>query len=253
MEIGLDYMHIRSRAEHYGLRWTGIALLLVGLGLALAGGSYYGYIFWLRYGLDDYNAERPGLVQAVEAAALPAADGSLTVRELSLPPGVYDEQAAKLGFTPLSGAGAAPDSLPAAAELRVKALDIKVSVAELHSAGESVASYAMDSISAGQLDGFANPGEQGAMWLFGPAGGGPYGFSNLTRAPQYLAETDGLPIIVSSDEQDYLYLATHTDVIPASDLALTNADRATVHLAVPVPDGLYDHFLILSGELVGKR
>ena len=249
-------MQIRSRAEHYGLRWTGIALLLVGLGLALAGGSYYGYIFWLRSGLDDYSAERPGLVQVqvVEAAALPAAAGSVTVREWALAPGIYDRQVAKLGFTPLSdAAGASPDSLPPAADLRVKALDIKVSVETLHSAEESVASYAMDSISAGQLDGFANPGERGAMWLFGPAGGGPYGFGNLTRAPQHLAGTEGLPIIVSSDEQDYLYLATHTDVIPASDLALSSADRATVHLAVPVPDGLYDHFLVLSGELVGVR
>jgi hypothetical protein len=26
-----------------------------------------------------------------------------------------------------------------------------------------------------------------------------------------------------------------------------------VHLAVPVPTGLYDHFLVLSGELVGMR
>ena len=249
MEIGLDYMHIRSRAEHYGLRWAGIALLLVGLGLALAGGSYYGYIFWLRLGLDDYRTQRQDVTPVVESAATPAADGSVMVRELALPPGVYDEYAAKEEFTPLSGsAGAAPGSLPAATKLRVPALDIKVSVDELL----STKAYAMDSIAAGQ-DGLANPGEQGAMLFIGPAGGGPYGFSNLRQAPHYVDGTEGLPIIVSNREQDYLYLATHTDVIPASDFALSSADRATVHLAVPVPDGLYDHFLVLSGELVGKR
>lgn len=250
MEIGLDYMHIRSRAEHYGLRWTGIALLLVGLGLALAGGSYYGYIFWLRFGLDDYRAQRQDVTPLVESAATAAADGSVMVRELALPPGVYDERAAGMGYTPLSGtAGAAPGSLPAATKLRVPALDIKVSVDELL----STKAYAMDSIADGQRDGLANPGEQGAMWFLGPAGGGPYGFSNLRQAPHYVDGTEGLPIIVSNREQDYLYLATHTDVIPASDLALSSTDRATVHLAVPVPDGLYDHFLVLSGELVGMR
>ena len=249
MEIGLDYMHIRSRAEHYGLRWTGIALLLVGLGLALAGGSYYGYIFWLRFELDDYRAQRQDVTPLVESAATAAADGSVMVRELALPPGVYDERAAGMEFTPLSGAaGAAPGSLPAATELRVRDLNIKVSVDELQSAK----AYAMDAIAAGQRDGFANPGEQGAVWFFGPAGGS-YGFSNLRRAPHYVDGREGLPIIVSNGEQDYLYLATHTDVIPASDLVLSSTDRATVHLAVPVPDGLYDHFLVLSGELVGMR
>ena len=255
MEIGLDYMHIRSRAEHYGLRWAGIALLLVGIGLALAGASYYGYIFWLRAGLDDYNAQWTGQVETVDAAAPADADGRAIVQELALMGDIGAERAAALGFTPT--AGAAPGELTPADELRIAALGLKVDLGELHSTSELIDRYATEAMSAGQMEDLANPGELGALWFLGPAGGGSDSFNGLKDAPDSLAGGGEIQIIVNNGEQDYLYLATHSDVIPADDFSIPNAalhpDRATVHLAVPVPDGMYDHFLVLSGELVGVR
>ena len=255
MEIGLDYMHIRSRAEHYGLRWAGIALLLVGIGLALAGASYYGYIFWLRFGLDDYNAQWQGQVELRADAPAADADGRAIVRELALFSAVGAERAAALGFTPT--AGAAPGELTPARELRIAALGIKADLGELLSTSELIARYATEAMSAGQMEELANPGELGALWFLGPAGGGGDSFSGLKDAPDSLAAGGEIQIITTNGEQDYLYLATHTDVIPADDFSIPTAeldpDRATVHLAVPVPDGMYDHFLVLSGELVGVR
>lgn len=256
MEIGLDYMHIRSRAEHYGLRWAGIALLLVGIGLALAGASYYGYIFWLRFGLDDYNAQWQGQVELLADAPTAAdADGRAIVRELALFPTAGAERAAALGFTPT--AGTAPGELTRARELGIAAVGLKIDLGELISTSELISRYATEAMSAGQIEDLANPGELGALWFLGPAGGAADSFSGLKDAPDSLAGGGEIQIIVNNGEQDYLYLATHSDVIPADDFSIPNAalhpDRATVHLAVPVPDGMYDHFLVLSGELVGVR
>lgn len=241
MEIGLDYMQIRSRAEHYGLRWAGIALLLVGLGLALAGGSYYGYHFWPRLWLDEYKTQRldVDVVPIGETAAQPADADDNRVRQLALPPGVYDERVVADGFTPLASAdGAAPGVLPAAANLKVNDLGIRVVVGS-----DRVVQR-----------GDANPGERGALWIDGRTAGKNNSINNLSRAPDLMEHQD-LPIIVKSGEQEYLYLATHTDVIPESEWDPAGAgrsDRATVHLVVLVPR-VDDHYLVLSGELVGVR
>lgn len=253
MEIGLDYMHIRSRAEHYGLRWTGIALLLVGIGLFLAAGSYYGYFFWLRLSLNDYNAQRQELVRA---DAPPVEPGKLTVRHLALPPGVGAEYAAAQGFTPTDGAaGTDPDNaLPPAAKLRISALDLKVDIKDQISLKkELVSTDELIIRNAVQVKDLANPGAPGALWFLGPAGNVADSFSDLKDAPDSLNAGGQIQIIVSNGEHDYLYLATHSDVIPDNKFNFSTTDRATVHLAVPVPNGVHDHFLILSGELVGMR
>lgn len=253
MEIGLDYMHLRSRAGHYGLRWTGIAVLLVGIAIAIAGASYYGYFFWLRFELNSYQEQRPELVRA---DAPPVAPGKLTVRHLALPPGVGAEYAAAQRFTPTDGAAPpdAADLLPAA-KLRIPGLALKVDLNEQISTRDPSSTDELVIRRAGQLKESVNPGARGALWFLGPAGGNVAdSFSGLKDAPAYLAAAaDELQIIVSTDAQEYLYLATHADVIPDNKFNFSKTDRATVHLAVPVPNGVHDHFLILSGELVGVR
>ena len=250
MEIGLDYMHMRTRAQHYALRWTGIALLLAGIGLVIAGGIYYGYIFSLRADLNDYVAQRQGLeiIQASGDA------GGATVAPLFLPAGGSVDGIEELGFIPVSSdAASAPGTQPPAAWVTIPTLGIDRRLDSSSVSGLSIVDYASGVDPSRQSEVSVNPGEKGPLWLFGPAGNAVNGFGGLTDAPGMLAKGNDILITVGNGSQEYLYLGTHTSVIKSATMQLSSTDLATIHLVAPVPPGLYDHFLILSGELVGMR
>jgi hypothetical protein len=253
MQIGLDYMQMRSRAQYYGLRWTGIGLMLVGVVLCAAGIAYYGYLFWLRVSVDDFAARGHGTILLETSPQ--GEDEGVGVSSVSLPSGTYSQRVAELGFNQMPSSAAWPvGTQPAATRLIVPSLGIDVKLDELSVTGSSIVSYASgDNPAAGYSTVSANPGERGAMWLFGPAGQGTHSFSSLTRSGELLKDGREVLMFVNTAGQNYLYAATHSEVIPASDLRLNSTDRATVHLVVPVPSGLYDHFLVLSGELVGVK
>ena len=254
MEIGLDYMQMRTRAQHYGMRWSGIALLALGVVLVAAGLFYYGHLFWLRSGLDDYAVQRQGVTVAEPNESVPSGADGVTVTALTLPEGAFAEQAAELGIELVRAADAAAvGTLPPAVSVNVPALGVHARISELTVSENTIVNFASGLSPVGHVETSANPGERGATWLFGPAGKGAAGFGGLTRAADVLKENENLVITVENGTNEYIYLSTHTQVISASDLQVTSAERSTVHLAVPVPSGLYDHFLILNGELVGVR
>jgi hypothetical protein len=252
MQIGLDYMQMRTRAQYYGLRWAGISLMAVGGILAVAGLAYYGYLYFLRASLDDYEAQRQDAT-LIEAAAPAGTDGGTGASIVSLPVAVHAQRLAELGYAEMPSSAAWPvGTQPPANRLIVPALGIDAKLDEVSVTGDSIANYASgDNPAAGYAPVTANPGERGAMWLFGPAGSGVRSFGSITRAPRLLTEGDELLMFVNTSERDYLYAATHTEVVKSTDLRLNSSDRATIHLVLPVPSGWYDHFLILSGELVG--
>ena len=247
-------MQMRSRAQHYGLRWTGIGLLMAGIVLIAIGLAYYGNLYWLRAGVSDYAAQRQDATLLSEAASAQDMAGGAVVSPYALPHGAYAETAERLGFTPLNQSDAKPlGTLPPAERVIVPDLGINVKMSQISLTGESIVNYVAGIDPTQYQTVQANPGEQGAMWLFGAAGKGADAFEGLNGAAELLTEGDDLLIYVNNGTQLYLYGATHTDVIPAGDLRLSSTDRATIHLAVPTPSGLYDHFLVLSGELVGVK
>lgn len=254
MEIGLDYMQMRSQAQRYGLRWTGIGLLLAGIALILVGLAYYGNLYWLRSSVDSYAAQRQDATLLNESAPVQNIENGVIVSAYALPSGAYAETVARLGFTPLSQSDAKPlGTLPPAERLIAPELGINVKMSQIGLTGAAIANHVagIDPAQYGMVQ--ANPGERGAIWLFGAAGKEAGSFGGLSDAARLLTEGKDLLIYVNSGARTYLYGATHTDVIPADDLRLSSADRATIHLAVPTPSGLYDHFLVLSGELVGVK
>ncbi len=253
MQIGLDYMQMRSRAQHYGLRWAGISLLIAGGLLCAAGIAYYGHLFWLRSSLDDYAARAPGAV-LLEASPT-TIDNGVGVSSVTLPAGAFDQRIEELGYNPMPSNAAWPvGTQPPASRLIIPGLGIDVKLDGLRVTGSTIASYASaDNPAAGYAAVSANPGERGAMWLFGPAGKGSHSFSSLSRSGELLEGGEEVLMFVNTPERNYLYAATHSEVIPASALRLNSTERATVHLVVPVPSGLYDHFLVLSGELIAMN
>ncbi len=254
MQIGLDYIQMRTRAQYYGLRWAGISLLAIGGILAAAGIAYYGYLYFQRASLDDYEALRQDAT-LIESAAPAGTAGGTGASIVSLPPGAHSQHLAELGYTEMPSSAAWPvGTQPTASRLIIPTLGIDAKLDAVSVSGRSIARYAAaDNPAAGYSSVTANPGERGAMWLFGPTGPGVRSFGSLTNAPGLITRGEELLIFVNTSERDYLYAATHSEVVPAADLRLNSSDRATIHLVVPVPNGWYDHFLILSGELIGFR
>lgn len=254
MEIGLDYMQMRSRAQHYGLRWAGIGLILSGILLIVIGLAYYGNLYWLRSGVENYAAQRQDATPLNEITASQDLTNGAMVSAYTLPDGAYDETVKELGFTPLNQSDAKPlGTLEPAHRVIVPELGINVTMNQISLTGASIVNE-VDGIDPVEYEALqANPGERGAIWLFGAADKGADAFDSLNNAAGLLTEGKDLLIYVNSGARIYLYGATHTDVIPADDLRLSSTDRATIHLAVPTPAGLYDHFLVLSGELVGVK
>ena len=254
MEIGLDYMQIRTQAQYHGLRWVGMGLLLVGIALIVIGLAYYGNLLWLRSNVDNYAAQRNDVVQ-LPASQTPSVVGEgEVVSALALPPGTYAEDVSRLGFTPLGPSDAHPlGTLPQAKRVIVPELGINVRTSQAGLTGPSV----LDAAKSGGRNDLgvveANPGERGALWFFGEAGEGANHFGGLEDAAPLLLEGEDILIFVDNGDNVFLYAGTHTDVFPTADLRLSGTDRSTIHLTVPVPSGLYDHFLVLSGELVGFK
>ena len=254
MEIGLDYMQIRTQAQYYGLRWAGIGLLITGIILVIVGLAYYGNLYWLRSNVDSYEAKRGDLAQLPSREAPQTPASGRIVSTLALPPGTYDDSVGQLGFTPLGASDAHPlGTLPPAQRLIVPELGINVKINRANVTGQSIVSSGKGKDPT-QVDVVqANPGERGALWFFGEAGQGASNFGGLQNAPELLNDDEDILIFVDNGSGVYLYAATHTDVIPSEELHLSGSDRSTIHLTVPVPPGLFDHFLVLSGELVGVK
>lgn len=254
MELGLDYMQIRTQAQHYGLRWAGFGLLIAGVFLVIVGLAYYGNLYWLRSNVDDYAAKRQDVERLPASQAPRAPANGEVVSALGLPPGTYADSVGRLGFTPLTPTDGHPlGTLPPAQRLIIPELGINVKTSQAGLTGGSVLNASKGPEPTGLDVVQANPGEKGALWFFGEAGQGASHFGGLQDAAELLTDGEDILIFVDNGSDVYLYAATHTDVFPAADLRLSGSDRSTIHLTVPVPSGLYDHFLVLSGELVGVK
>ena len=254
MEIGLDYMQIRTQAQHYGLRWAGFGLLITGIVLIMAGLAYYGNLFWLRSNVDDFAVKRGDAILLQTGDMPRAPEEGRIVSAMAFPSGAYDESIGELGFTPVKPVDAHPlGTLPPAQRLIVPELGINVRLNRTGVTGASILNTAEGKDPSDVDVVQANPGERGALWFFGEVGQSANSFEGLEDAPELLEEGEDILIFVDNGSDVYLYAATHTDVIADDELHLSGSHRSTIHLTVPVPSGLYDHFLILSGELVGVK
>ena len=126
MEIGLDYMQMRSHAQYIGLRWAGVLTLAAGILIAAMGIAYYGHFFALRAALADYPAHRDDTTLLGEDVAPAPASGRI-VSARALLPGVSDAAIAELGFTPMPQEAAWPvGTQPPIQRLKVPKLGINM-------------------------------------------------------------------------------------------------------------------------------
>jgi len=179
---------------------------------------------------------------------------------LAYEPAAYVAQTLLRGFTPISSSHAYPlgSQLPPQRLILIPdvVIDSQVTPLRILDLGDSRA-YETPYNAVGHIPESANPGEQGSAWLFGhlesPLLGGGSVFYDLPKVPGLLHQGKDVYIIADNGTRQYLYRVTLTRVVPQDDLKLNSTDRATIHLVTCVPRLVYDHRLVVTGQLVGVK
>ena len=117
--------------------------------------------------------------------------------------------------------------------------------------------YETPANTVGHIPETANPGEAGSGWFFGhtesPIQGEGSVFLNLSKIPGKLQNGEDVFVVTSNGERQYLYRITSSRVVPQEEMALHDTGKSTLHLVSCVPRLVYDHRLIVSGELIGEK
>jgi len=205
----------------------------------------------------------PGLLtlpgSAISARQLYPGDG-LNAEAWSYPasyePLSYIEEIQLKDFKPMV-AGESFQDQPAATYISIPSIGINSSVDELDVldlAGGRFYETPVNTV--GHIPTTAHAGEPGSAWYFGhaesPISGEGSVFYNLTELPGKLQNGEDVFIVSGNDQQRFLYRVTSTRVVHQNELKLINFGRGTIHLVSCVPKLVYDHRLIIDGELVAQ-
>ena len=208
--------------------------------------------------------------QAYPAGAIKATGWS---NPLGYEPTSFVEAALIRNFRPISAnEGAAPGTAPLPGRLIIPAIgvDSKVAGLSIMDLGDSRA-YETPKHVVGYLPESSRPGETGSAWLFGhlesPIAGEGNVFYDLPKIPGLLRKGEDVFAIVESGTTSYLYKLTEAFVVPQDQLstdypsmqqlkpefARLSPGNANLHMVACVPRFVYDHRLVVSGELVGIK
>ena len=171
----------------------------------------------------------------------------------------YRERVLLQGFNAVDlNQGLAVDSGSPATRIIIPSIDVDSRVDELAilDLGGSRA-YETPAHTVGHIPETANTGEAGSSWFFGhtesPIQGEGSVFLNLSKIPGKLQNGQDVFVVTSDGERQYLYRITSSRVVPQEEMALHDTGKATLHLVSCVPRLVYDHRLIVSGELIGEK
>ena len=168
------------------------------------------------------------------------------------------------GFLSLSADRGEPrGTAPDAAHVEIPSIGVDSAVANLAilDLGDR-REYETPNKIVGRIPQKANPGEIGATWLFGhlesPIRGEGDVFRRLPEIPNLLKMGDPVYVEVRNEAGDeFLYQITETKVVHRDDLAPyvygEDPDKAVITLVACVPRMVYDHRILVIGELVGVK
>ena len=178
---------------------------------------------------------------------------------LEYEPSSYLEASLIREFSPLDPSSAAPLgtlSVPSKILIPSIGVDSLVTGLGILNLGDSRA-YETPKHVVGHIPELANPGEMGSSWFFGhlesPIAGEGNVFYNLPGVPDLLRKGLDVYAIIESGPTAYLYQIVETRVVHQNDMKMYDTGRSTIHLVSCVPRFVYDHRLIVTGEIVGIR
>ena len=178
---------------------------------------------------------------------------------LSFEPAYYREHKLLRGFTPID-LGQVPTlhSAKPATRIIIPSINVDSAIRELailERGGRRA--YETPANTVGHIPATANAGEASGSWFFGhtesPTMGEGSVFFNLRDIPGKLRRGEDVYIITDNGQRQYLYRVTSSQVVHQRDLRLYETGLATIHLVSCVPRLVYDHRLIISGELVAIK
>ena len=267
MEAGYDYLFFRGRLQRRFARSTGIFLLAFGFLLLASGGAYYGYSAKAKSDLD-------GLVAVLKPRTVNSITGSFASNVSLFPgkavtadswdnlfgyePAYLRERALLSGFSPIGETSSGVANIPPSTRILVPTIGVDSTITELTilDLGDS-RTYESPDNTVGHIPESANAGERGTSWFFGhtesPISREGSVFFNLQKVPEMLRNGEDVFIITDNGINQFLYRATSSQVVRQDKLRLDGMLGADINLVSSVPRFVYDHRLVVSGELIASR
>ena len=281
MEAGYDYMLLRGPKRRQPNTLTGIFLVILGSMLITTSLAYYSYTDTAWTGLVSLEAALPGAVSEVQAS----------VQDTSPNPGQQVLSRTAWPERTIAQPAPRENTLGAARSNPVKATIKMAEKPAVEKAGADitvVSTKEMSTVVEGREDAPApvltpvekqadtptlqpdtlalvEPGsstvvEAGVEDLAtsetglnpNPLLGEGSIFFNLVQIPEMLKQGRDVFVIAESEEGQYLYRLISSRVVHEQDIRLYDAGGATIHLVSCVPRLVYDHRLIVSGELISQ-
>ena len=267
MEAGYDYLFIQGRLQRRIARFTGIFLLFFGFLLLASGGAYYGYSANAKSNLDDlaavFEPRTVGVISGSSASNVSLFPGSAVTADswdnlYGYEPAYLREQALLSGFSPVGESGVTIADIPPSTRILVPSIGVDSTISELAilDLGDS-RTYESPDNTVGHIPESANAGEKGTSWFFGhtesPISREGSVFFNLQKIPEMLRNGEDVFIITDNGANQFLYRATASNVVHQDDLRLDARPNADIMLVSSVPRFVYDHRLVVSGELIALR
>ncbi len=293
MEAGYDFLLLHGRLQRSFLTSSGLFLFIFGAVLLAGAGGFYLYAAKARANLAELTVSLPGIIKATSDAPLTDPANSLPdsdALEVAPPPGIpasaiaaqrlfpseslltdlwsdplsyapldYRKQVLLQGFKPMSTSQALPyGSQPPATRIRIPDISVDSGVNQLQILDlEDSRAYQTPANTVGHIPEVANVGEAGSAWFFAhlesPLAGEGSVFYNLPKIAELLRNGKDVFVVTDAGARQYLYRIISTEIVPEDELELYNVGWAAIHLVACVPSLVYDHRLIVTGELVGVK
>ena len=265
MEAGYDYLH--GRLQRRVASFTGIILLSLGLLLLISGGAYYVYAANAKSNLDEMVAITPSrevsTINGSTASTVRLFPGEAVAADswsdlLSYEPLSLRQRRLLSGFSEIDESNFLIANAPPATRIRVPILGIDSSVSALQivDLGDT-RHYESPNNIVGHIPGMATEGKQRTSWFFGhtesPISREGSVFFNLQKVPEKLRAGEGVFIVTDNGNSQFLYRATSSDVIHQDQLTLDSTPAADIKLVSSVPRFVYNHRLVISGELIAFK
>ncbi len=258
---------------------AGLGLMGLGLLLVLGVGAFFIYSWRASSDLEDLVVPAPTPSQTVAVPLPTPSPGEASLGFLpeviaaqrmfpgeALPPVNWlrpmEAEASYAPKNPEIGdfdAVTPPDwhTLPVPMKITIPAIDVDSEVISLQilNLGDSLA-YETPKNVVGHIPETFNAGEDGTAWFFGhlesPIQGEGNVFRRLPELPDLLREG---PVFATVDngESTFLYRLTSSRVLHEDELVVFDEGTAGISLVTCVPRFLYDHRLVVTGELEGVK
>lgn len=271
----------RDKGQAIG-RIVGVGLMGVGLLLLLGVGAFFIYSWRADSGLKDLEyapTPTPAPTMAAPLVVPPTGEASIQFSpEVIAAQRMFPGEAvpspywlspleAEAGyaavnpevseFSPVPVAAAPRHSLPVPVRISIPAIELDSEVISLQIVNlDNSLEYETPKNAVGHIPESANAGEDGTAWFFGhlesPIQGEGSVFFRLREIPDLLRQGQ-VYATVENGEQTYLYRLTTSRVLHEDDLVVFDSGEPSISLVTCVPRFLYDHRLVVEGELVGLK